>query len=143
MSLGFIFAIGASITWGLAYTLDQKILTNVSPITFLFLNSLLTALIALPFIFFNQSGIHAALSSGKNNLLLIIAAVMLAFLANFFILSSIKALDASTASMIEIAYPFFVVFFSYLLFRSVPNIYFLLGGALIFIGSVIIIKFAS
>ncbi|MBU0721939.1 DMT family transporter [Patescibacteria group bacterium] len=68
--------------------------------------------------------------------------IILGTLANFFIFSGIKRLDASTASIVEISYPFFIVLFSYVLFRSTPNIYFFIGGILVFIGSVIIIKFA-
>lgn len=140
--IGFIYAIGAAITWGLVYAVDQKILSGVSPVTLLFINSILTAIIVLPFVFFSNSPIKTVLDSGKLNLFLIIVSVVLALLANFLIFSSIKVLDASTASIIEIAYPFFVVLFSFLLFRSSPNIYFFIGGILIFIGSIIIIKFA-
>lgn len=140
MDIGFIYAIGAAVLWGLVYTIDQKILTNVSPIALLFFNSLLTAIIMLPFVL--NSGIKPLLFSGKNNVLLMILSIVLATLANFFIFSSIKTLGSSTASIIEIAYPFFVVLFTYIIFRSTPNIYFLIGGLLVFAGSVIIIKFA-
>lgn len=142
MEMGLIYAVGAAITWGLVYTVDQKILFNVTPITLLFINSILTAIIMLPFVFFNNGSIKEVLMSGRANLSLIVFSVILATLSSFFIFSSIKKLDASTASMIEIAYPFFVVLFSYIIFRSTPNIYFLIGGVLIFVGSIIIIKFA-
>ena len=142
MNLGFICAVGASIIWGLVYTIDQKVLSNISPINLLFIDSLLTAIIMLPFVFFNNDSIKTVLSSGKSTLLLIVISVLLAGLANFLIFSGIKGLNASNASMIEIAYPFFVVLFSYIFFRSTPNIYFFAGGVLIFIGSIIIIRFA-
>lgn len=142
MEIGFIYAITAAITWGLVYAIDQKILSGIAPITLLFINSIITAIIVLPFIFFDGGSIKSALLSGRENLTLIILSVVLATLASFLIFSGIKNLDASTASMIEIAYPFFVVLFSYIIFRSTPNIYFFIGGILIFIGSIIIIKFA-
>ena len=141
-NIGFLYAIGAAVTWGLVYTIDQKILHAVSPITLLFINAIVTALIMLPFVFWNNGSVKAVLDSGKTNLLLISLSIVLATLANFFIFSGIKTLDASTASMIEIAYPFFVVLFSYFFFRSTPNVYFFIGGILIFIGSIIVIKFA-
>ena len=139
---GFIYAIGAAVTWGLVYTIDQKILTDVSPMALLFIDSLLIAIILLPFVFFDNGSIKTLLSSGKTNLWLILLSVILAAVANFLIFSGIKNLNASIASIIEIAYPFFVVLFSFIFFRSVPNLYFFLGGALIFIGSIIIIKFS-
>lgn len=142
METGFIYAIGAAITWGLVYVIYQTILYNVAPMTFLFVESIIAALIMLPFVFFDNGSVKEVLVSSKTNLFLILISVVLATLANFLIFSSIKNLNASTASIIEISYPFFVVLFSYVLFRSTPNIYFFIGGLLIFIGSFIIIKFA-
>lgn len=143
MNIGFLYAIGAAVTWGIVYTIDQKILhNNISPMTLLFIDSLLSALVMLPFVFFSNGSIKALFFSGKANLTLVIISLLLAILANFLIFTSIKDLNASTASIIEIAYPFFVVFFSYIFFRSTPSLYFFLGGALIFAGSIVIIKFA-
>jgi drug/metabolite transporter (DMT)-like permease len=142
MNIGFIFAIGAAMIWGLAYAIDQKILSNISPITLLFISSLLAAIITLPFIISSSNNLKGLMGSGKTILLLIIVSGILTTLANFLIFSSIKNLNASLASIIEIAYPFFVVLFSFIFFRSSLNIYFFIGGMLIFIGSIIIIKFA-
>ena len=142
MESGFIYAIGAAITWGLVYAIDQKILSNMTPMTFLFIASVATTILILPFMFLSGGSIKDVFVSDKTNWPLIILSVALAALANFLIFSGIKNLDASTASIIEIAYPFFVVLFSYILFRSTPNMYFFIGGVLVFIGSIIIIKFA-
>ncbi len=142
MEVGFVYAVGAAIAWGLVYAIDQKILSDISPMTLLFINSVITAIIMLPFIFFNNGSIKDVFVSGKTSLSLIFISVILVTLANFLILSGIKNLGASTASIIEIAYPFFVVLFSFLLFRSTPNMYFFIGGAFLFVGLVIIIKFA-
>lgn len=139
---GLFYAIGAAVVWGLVYTIDQKILSEVSPIALLFINSVTTAVIMLPFLFFSNGSIRAILTTGKTSLLLIFGAIALAALANFFIFSGIKSLSASTASIIEVSYPFFVVLFSFIIFRAVPNIYFFLGGALIFVGTFVIIKLA-
>ncbi len=139
---GFFYAIGAAITWGLIYSLDQKILTTMSPMTLLFVNSVVTAILLLPFLFFDSGSVKDVLHSSKTNLWIIFLAVVLAAFANFFIYVAIKVLDAPTASIIEIAYPFFVVLFSYIFFHANPNIYFFIGGTLIFIGSVIVIRFA-
>ena len=141
-NVGFIFAISAAVTWGLVYAIDQKILTKVSPLSLLFINSAVTALITLPIVIFDAGSVKSLLNSGRENLWLIFFSIVLAALASFFILSGIKALNASTASIIEIAYPFFVVLFSYLLFGQALTWQFFLGAGFLFVGSVIIIKFS-
>jgi len=141
-TVGFIYAIAAAVTWGLVYTIDQKILDKVSPLSLLFIDSVLIAIITLPILLFDSQSIKDLLGSGKFNLGLIFISVVLATLANFFIFSGIKILGASTASIFEIAYPFFVILFSFLIFRTSLNLYFLLGAIFIFAGSLIIIKLA-
>ena len=143
MNVGFFYAIAAAVTWGLVYVIDQKVLSGISPITLLFIDSLITALIVLPFVLVGDVSIKVVLGSGRTIIILIIVSVLLAALTNFFIFSGIKSLNASTASIIEIAYPFFVVLFSMIFFQSKPNIYFFIGGILIFIGSIFIIKFST
>ena len=140
-TIGFLYAVAAAVIWGLSYTLDQKILTKISPLTLIFVGSLLGALITLPFALADRQSIKTLLESGKNNFLLIFAAVALATLGGFFIFSSIKILGASTASLFEIAYPFFVVLFSFLIFKTTPNLSFMVGAILMFLGSFVIIRF--
>lgn len=142
MEIGFAYAVGAAIVWGLVYAVDQKILYGISPLALVFISSILTALMVLPFMFFDSEPIKLFLASGRSTMTLVVVSVLLGFLANFLIFTGIKDLNASTASVIEIAYPFFVALFSYILFRSTPNVYFFIGGILIFIGSMIVIKFA-
>lgn len=141
-NIGFVYAILAAVTWGLVYAIDQKILDRVSPVSYLLVGYILSLIMILPFALFDLDGVKTLLSSGRNNLLLIVLATGLALLASFFIFSSIKLLDASTASIFEIAYPFFVVLFSVLLYGQVINGYFALGAALLFAGAVVIIKLA-
>lgn len=140
---GFLYAIGAAITWGLVYAIDQRILRNASPFTLLFVDAILTAIILLPIVLFERGSLTSMSAIPGRVWLLILVALILAIAANFFIFSSIKILGASTASIFEIAYPFFVVIFSYFFFRATPNLYFLLGAVLIFAGSLVIILKAS
>ncbi len=142
IEIGYAYAIGAAVTWGLVYAIDQKILAEVSPMQLLFITTLIGLGMLLPFLFFSNGSLKDLASLERNTWVLIFLTTALATLASFFIFSGIKALDAPTASIIEIAYPFFVVLFSFLLFRSVPNVYFFIGGLLIFVGSVILIKLA-
>jgi drug/metabolite transporter (DMT)-like permease len=141
-NIGFIYAIGAAMAWGLAYTIDQKILADVSPLTLIFINSLFTTIIIVPFIMYKGEIWKSLISLGRGTQLLMILEVALVTTAAFLILSGIKELGASTASILEIIYPFFVVFFSYIFFNQQPNLYFYLGGALVFAGSLILAKLA-
>ncbi len=139
---GFLYAGGAAIVWGLVYTIDQRILSAVSPFGLLFIDSVLTMLIMLPFVIFDSQALKPLFHSSSKTFILMISSVALAALAGFLIFSGIKRIGAAEASIIEISYPFFVILFTYLIFKSKLNIYFLLGGLLVFLGSAIIIKFA-
>lgn len=141
MSTGFMYAIGAAITWGLVYTIDQKILSNVSPLALLLVDAVITIVIVLPFVFFNLESIKSLLGTGSSNLFLVVISVLLAILASYLIFVAIKSLGAGPSSIIEIAYPFFVVLFSYLFYRSTLDLPFYIGGLFIFIGSAIIAYF--
>jgi drug/metabolite transporter (DMT)-like permease len=140
---GYLYAIGAAITWGLVYTIDQRILRGASPFALLFIDSLVTAIILLPVLLFDKGSLASLSGTATKTWLLIIVSLILAAMANFFIFSSIKMIGASYASIFEIAYPFFVVLFSYFAFSVVPNFYFLLGALLIFSGSAIIVLFSK
>lgn len=142
MDIGFIYAIGAAILWGLVYTIDQKILYGVSPFIYLFVTSVLVVIIMIPFAFYHNESIKNLFHVSKITWYLFFLSAGLTTLASFFILSGVKNLGASTVSIIEIAYPPFVILFSFIFFRAIPNIYFFIGGTLIFIGSLIIIKFS-
>ncbi len=141
MNAGFVFAFAAAITWGLVYTIDQRILTGISPFALLFIDSVVTAIVVLPFVFLDKKPILQGLASGTRTWELIILSIILAALANFLIYSAIKLIGASPASIIEISYPFSVVLFSFIFLRAAPNLYFLLGGILIFVGSAVIVYF--
>ena len=141
MNIGFAYAVGAAITWGVVYTIDQKILVATSPLTLLFINSFITALIILPVLFIDRISIAALLASGKRNLVLVLVSITLAAVANYFIFAAIKHVGAAPASIIEIAYPFFVTLFTFIAFQTLPSIYTLAGGLLIFIGAAMITYF--
>jgi len=140
-TLGFIYAILAAVTWGLVYTIDQKVLTKISPFSLIFVSSLIVLAISLPVVLHDPRPLRILLNSGKANLALVVFSVVLTTLANFLIFSGIKILGASTASIFEIAYPFFVILFSFFLFKTGINAYFILGSILIFLGSYVIIRF--
>jgi len=141
-NVGYIYAIAAAVSWGLVYALDQKILTKLTPLALTFFSALLISLVTLPFVLADQASLKSLLESDKAHMLLTVFSILITALATFFILSGIKLLGSPTASIFEIAYPFFVVLFSLILYKTTLNAYFFLGGILIFAGAFVIIRFS-
>ncbi|MCX6756274.1 MAG: DMT family transporter [Candidatus Nomurabacteria bacterium] len=140
-NMGLIYSLSAAVCWGVVYALDQKVLEHISPISLMFFYSVFSVIVLLPFMLLNNNELFKSFfNSGKDNLTMASITIVLAIAANLLILFGIKSLGASHASILEIAYPFFVILFSFLIFRTSPSIYFYIGGLLIFIGSVIITK---
>lgn len=140
--VGLLYAIGAAFTWGLVYTIDQKLLKGFSPLTLLFVDSALTALLLMPVAFLEKDLFPSLKLIPVKLWLLALFSLALAALANFFIYSSIRILGASLASVFEILYPFFVTLFAYIAFGSEISVFFVVGAAFIFVGSAIIIALA-
>lgn len=139
--IGIAYALGAAILWGLVYNFDQKILTKTSPLAILFVGSLITAVVTLPFAIANRESIKMELfSSNRQFLYFFIITQVIVILAEFFIFSSIQTVGASIASFFEIAYPLFVAIFAFIIFDGKLNIYFWIGALFMFIGSIIITK---
>ncbi|MEY4731537.1 MAG: hypothetical protein RL681_483 [Candidatus Parcubacteria bacterium] len=128
-------------TWGLAYAIDQKVLEKISPISFLFISSFFTVLVLLPFFVADRGWLKTITNADQTTVWLMALSVVLVALANYFILSSIQILGASTASAFEIAYPFFVALFCLVVFGQMINGYFAIGAVLIFAGAWIIMRF--
>jgi drug/metabolite transporter (DMT)-like permease len=143
MNNGLFFAFGASVLWGLAYVIDQKVLVHVTPLAFLFTLSLITVISLLPLVLTGTIDLTTVTTARGSSLVLIVGAAALGIVANFFILSSIGALGASTASLLEITYPAFVVVFSIFILGTAPAWPVLAGGALIIAGSAIIVRSLS
>lgn len=141
-TVGFVYSILAAVMWGLVYAVSQKLVEKSSPLAVIFIEAILVMLFLLPLFLYDSGFTKTVIPDFKANWLLFCVSVILMIIANFLILSGIKILGASTASIFEIAYPFFVVIFSYFLYRTEIGLAFVAGAALIFIGSYIIIKFS-
>ena len=140
---GYIYAIAAAVTWGLVYVINAKILNWIDPLPLLFLESVITAAITFPFLLGQWNSAYKAMSSGGTFWTFLIFGELLITVANYFILSSVQHLGAPLAAAIEISYPLFVALFTAILFGGSLNLWFWFGTALIFSGSVIIMKFAQ
>ncbi len=71
--------------------------------------------------------------------ILLIVAGVLGVLGFVFFYKSLELIDVSKAAVIRTLDPFFVVIYSFILFRTFPNVQELLGGILIVAGVIIIV----
>lgn len=136
----YVTAIAAAVAWGVHYPLIDfamkrlsiygVLLLSVVPLVFLmplFLRELAADLDAFK------------LLSGTEQWT-ILATMVTSTAGAIFIYLSISSKNATLTSLIEITYPVFVVFFSYVLFRQIHvNLSVVIGGLLILSGAMVII----
>lgn len=136
----YVSAVGAALVWGIHYPLLDHALKRLSLFTVLFL-TVLPMLLAVPFYYpqlVADTGTLARLGWAERLPILLIPLTSLAGAVLLFLAISDK--NATLASLIEISYPVFVVFFAWLLFRQVHlNASVLMGAGLVFAGVALII----
>lgn len=139
-----IFALGASIMWGLTYVVNEQVYKKISVITSLAITTLATGIVMLLIAYganFLKRDLQVIADSRKL-LFLIIAETIILILAEVLIGFSITSKNATLAGLIEISYPIFIVLFAYLLFRQNQlSASTAVGGAFIFVGVFIIYYF--
>ncbi len=137
------YAFFAAILWGLNYSLAEKILRSISPITLLAFEMLIGTLVFFILGYATQlKGDIAILATNRELRLLVSAEIGVVLLASLLIVCSIQAKNATVAGIVELIYPLFTIFFTALLFQeSHLNIPVFIGGGLILMG-VVIISFA-
>lgn len=52
--MGYFYAIAAAISWGLAYSLDQKILDKISPSLLTVINSIFFIIVLIPVLLYSK-----------------------------------------------------------------------------------------
>lgn len=140
--MGYFYALAAAISWGVMYSIEQRILNTMSPFILLMVNSILYVFFLLPMLWWDKSFFKEFTHITKQNYLFIFMAVVIGIIGNLCIYASIKSIGSSRASVLEIVYPMFVILFSYLFFRTQLNWLFFVGAAFIIVGATIIIKFS-
>jgi drug/metabolite transporter (DMT)-like permease len=139
-----IFALGASITWGLTYVVNEQVYKKISVITSLAITMLISSIVM--FIVAIVTGvlkkdINAILGSQKLFYLILIQTAIL-IIAELFIGFSITGKNATLAGLIEISYPIFIAIFAYFLYKENQiNFGTLIGGLLIFTGIAVVYYF--
>jgi len=136
-NMWLIYALMAAITWGLNYSLDEKIFKHqISPLTLLAAQAWAGAILftGLAYVFRLKEDV-ATISQNRTIQYILLAGLAAATLGNFFIAISIQAKNATFAALIEESYPLFTILFSFLLFKDnylTPGV--IIGGGLIIMG---------
>lgn len=138
-----LFALGASLFWGLTYVFNEQVYKKISVFTSLGIASLVIFIITLLISYFsgNLKPDLFSIVSSKQLLWYVIGGIVVLLIAELFIGFSITAKSATLAGLVEISYPIFIALFSYLIFKSKITIPTIIGGVVVFIGIFIIYYF--
>lgn len=135
-----LYAIGASMLWGLNYSLNERVFQDrIHPTTLLVFQGLATSGVALAMGLFRLVPDLRTVAQDRSTLYLVVGALVTNGVGNLLISLSIQAKNATLAGLVELSYPIFTVLFTYLLFRQLhltPMI--MAGGALILVGIVLV-----
>lgn len=138
-----IFALSASLFWGISYVLSGEIYKKISIFTSLGIMSFFVCIAAFLISYFNNSlkSDFTSITSSKRLLLYVIGGTLALLIAELCIGTSIVEKNATLAGLIEISYPIFIAIFSYLIFKSQVTYPTIVGGFVIFSGIFIISYF--
>ncbi len=132
-----IFALSASLFWGLTYVLDEKIYEKVSVITSLAITSFFAFIVLFIVSYFtgNLKTDVQQIITNKGLFILVIAGTVTLIIAELFIGFSISSKNATLAGLIEISYPIFIAITAYVLYKENQlNLSTIIGGVLVFLG---------
>ena len=136
----YVTAIGAAIIWGIHYPLIDFAMKRLSVYTVLLI-SVLPVLFLMPvFIRDLARDVDVFKLLPTNEQWLVAAIGLTSTLGAVLLYLSVSSKNATLASLIEITYPLFVVFFAYIFFRQVHvNTSVILGGLMILLGAGLVI----
>ena len=136
----YVAALGAAIVWGMHYPLIDFAMKRLSVYSVLLI-SVLPVLLLMP-VFLRELGrdLDTFKLLPTNEQWMVAAIGLTSTLGAVLLYLSVSSKNATLASLIEITYPVFVVFFAYLFFRQVHvNTWVVLGGLMILVGAGLII----
>ena len=139
-----IFAVSASVLWGLSYVFFEQVYKKISVTSSLVLVCFV-ALIIFTIASYATGKLKPDLmtvAGSKKLLRLLLGGIATATLADLFIGLSIQTKNATLSGLIEISYPLFIAIFAYVLYQENElNAGSILGGSLVFIGIFLIYYF--
>jgi drug/metabolite transporter (DMT)-like permease len=114
-----VFAIIASLAWGLQYVLLERLLIKVPSTVFFALTSTAAFVFRWLIVLLQKTSLNMKqYFRDSHTMRLMLIVVTLFVLGNVVMVFAIKGKNATVASLIEISYPLFVVLFGYLIYRN-------------------------
>lgn len=141
-----VYAMCASVLWGLSYTVSEQLLKKISVAGVMVTGGIgcLIFGIGLGLARGVFPGDLKALQKQDGCFKLMLASVVVYVIASTFILLATKAKNATMAAMIEISYPLFTALFAWLIFKQVQvNAGTLAGASLVMAGVACIYYFGK
>jgi drug/metabolite transporter (DMT)-like permease len=140
-----VFAVLASVFWGMSYAISEQIYRHISIYTVMAMDCLILAIGFLIAAFIN--GVVGTdlriLSTSPKVFWLFVFGVIVFGIAELCIALSITSKSATLAGLIEISYPLFIALFAYIFFKeSQVNLGIAMGAALIFCGVAVVYWFS-
>ena len=136
----YVAALGAAITWGIYYPLVDMALKRISLYSVILL-SMVPILLALPWFLKTVSeDIETVKVLPPSEQWAIVLLGLVGLFGEVMVYMAISGKNATLASLIEMTYPVFVVFFAFVFYRQVhitPSVF--AGGLMILIGAAVII----
>ena len=142
----FVYALSASIIWGISYAASGRVIERgVTPLVFFTLYAVVATGV----------GLSALMATGKLNDLVriretvgndwswLLIAVITSGVGALLIYLAIGEKNATLASLIEISYPIFVAFFTWLFFRELHFNSLTLLGAVMILGGVSVVYLSN
>lgn len=152
--MGYTMALLAALLWGVQYTIDERILLDMTPAGLLLVNFALFIPLApllvmidagspAPSALAHQIGRYAAALHANDGALLWLLAVaqIVTVSADYSIYAAIKYIGATRASLFEITYPAFVALCCWGAFGQRPTPSLIIGGGFMLVGAVIIVRY--
>lgn len=142
----FVYALSASIIWGISYAASGRVIERgVTPLVFFTLYATVATGV----------GLSALMTMGKlnelarvretvgNDWIWLLVAVIASGVGALLIYLAIGEKNATLASLIEISYPIFVAFFTWLFFRELHFNSLTLVGAAMILGGVSVVYLSN
>ena len=132
----FFYALMASIFWGINYALAEKIGQRISLISLITLEMALGSIVLGLWAYFTTLKLDLnTLWTNRPLMTLTLVEIGVMLLANVAIVLSIQAKNATSAGLIELSYPLFIILTSWVLFHEHHlNLPIIIGSAFISVG---------
>jgi drug/metabolite transporter (DMT)-like permease len=138
-----IFALSASVLWGLSYILFEQIYKKISVATALAIVCFFMFFVMLTVSYFKGAlkTDLATVAASKKLMWLVAGGTATAIIADVCIAFSIVTKNATLAGLVEISYPLFIALFAYLLFKENQLTLSTIFGGLLIFGGIAVIYF--